>query len=130
MISTEYLKVNLIAGLRKFNPILHTWIRDSCFTCDGSKTIQDFPLLFNIGYGILSMHKSSLSNSEGPVSIQGWGGQGGAALCCGLYCSTWPGPPCSTWPGRPCSTRPGPAWSTWPSHPFSAQHTYTMLTHT
>ena len=29
------------------NPILHTWIRDSCFTCDGSKTIQDFPLLFN-----------------------------------------------------------------------------------
>jgi hypothetical protein len=32
-----------------FNPILHTWFRDSCFTCDGSSTIQVFPLLFNIG---------------------------------------------------------------------------------
>jgi hypothetical protein len=21
-----------------FNPILHTWLRDSCFTCDGSLT--------------------------------------------------------------------------------------------
>jgi hypothetical protein len=28
---------------------LHTWLRNSCFTCDGSSTIQDFPLLFNIG---------------------------------------------------------------------------------
>jgi len=27
------------------NPI-HTWLRDSCFTCDGSSTIQVFPLLF------------------------------------------------------------------------------------
>jgi hypothetical protein len=62
------------------NPILHTWIRDSCFTCDGSKTIQDFPLLFNIGYGILSMHRSSLSNSEGPVSIQGGRGAGVGCL--------------------------------------------------
>ncbi len=32
-----------------FNPILHTWFRDSCFTCDGSSTIQVFPLLFKIG---------------------------------------------------------------------------------
>jgi len=31
------------------NPILHTWFRDSCFTCDGSSTIQVFPLLFHIG---------------------------------------------------------------------------------
>jgi hypothetical protein len=32
-----------------FNPILHTWFRDSCFTCDGSPTIQVFPLIFYIG---------------------------------------------------------------------------------
>ncbi len=31
-----------------FNPILLTWFRDSCFTCDGSSTIQVFPLLFNM----------------------------------------------------------------------------------
>ncbi len=32
-----------------FNPILHSWFRESCFTFDGSSTIQVFPLLFNIG---------------------------------------------------------------------------------
>ncbi len=32
----------------KINPILHTWFRDSCFTCDGSSTIRVFPLLFHI----------------------------------------------------------------------------------
>jgi len=32
-----------------FNPILHTWFRDGCFTCDGFSTIQVFPLLLNIG---------------------------------------------------------------------------------
>jgi hypothetical protein len=31
------------------NPILHTWFRDSCFTCDGSPTIKVFPLIFYIG---------------------------------------------------------------------------------
>ncbi len=25
------------------NPILHTWIRDSCFICDGSSAIRVFP---------------------------------------------------------------------------------------
>ena len=34
------------------NPILHTWFRDSCFTCDGSPTIQGFPLIFYIGMAI------------------------------------------------------------------------------
>ncbi len=29
-----------------FNPILHTWIRERCFTCDGSSTIQVFLLIF------------------------------------------------------------------------------------
>jgi hypothetical protein len=32
-----------------FNPILHTWFRDSCFTCVGSPTIQVFPMIFYIG---------------------------------------------------------------------------------
>ena len=32
-----------------FNPILHTWFRDICFKCDGSPTIQVFPLIFYIG---------------------------------------------------------------------------------
>jgi kinesin light chain len=32
-----------------FNPIFHTWFRDRCFKCDGSSTIQVFPLLFKIG---------------------------------------------------------------------------------
>jgi hypothetical protein len=32
-----------------FSPILHTWLRDSCFTYDCSSTIQVFPLLFNMG---------------------------------------------------------------------------------
>ena len=27
-----------------FNPILHMWFRDSCFTCDGSLTIPVFHL--------------------------------------------------------------------------------------
>jgi hypothetical protein len=36
-------------NLKPFNPILHTWIGDSCFTCDGSRTIQVSPLLFKIG---------------------------------------------------------------------------------
>ncbi len=36
-----------------FNPILHRWFRDSCFTCDGVLTIQVFSLLFNIGMAIL-----------------------------------------------------------------------------
>jgi hypothetical protein len=31
------------------NPILHTWFRGSCFTCDGSPAIQVFPLIFYIG---------------------------------------------------------------------------------
>ncbi len=31
------------------NPILHTWIGDNCFTCDGSWTIQVSPLFFKIG---------------------------------------------------------------------------------
>jgi hypothetical protein len=30
-----------------FNPFLHTWIRDSCFTSNGSSTIQVIPLIFN-----------------------------------------------------------------------------------
>ncbi len=30
-----------------FNPILQTWFRDSCFTCDPN--IQAFPLIFYIG---------------------------------------------------------------------------------
>jgi hypothetical protein len=33
----------------ELTPILHTWFRDSCFTCDGSPTIQVFPLIFYIG---------------------------------------------------------------------------------
>ncbi len=32
-----------------YTPILHTWLKDSCFTCDGSPTIQVFPLIFYIG---------------------------------------------------------------------------------
>jgi hypothetical protein len=31
------------------NPILHKWLRGSCFTCGGSSTIQVYPLLLNIG---------------------------------------------------------------------------------
>jgi hypothetical protein len=33
----------------KLNPVLYTWFRDSSFTCDGSLTIQVFPLLLNTG---------------------------------------------------------------------------------
>ncbi len=33
----------------QINPILHTWFRDSCFTCDGSPAIQIFPMIFHIG---------------------------------------------------------------------------------
>jgi hypothetical protein len=31
-----------------FNPILHTWVRESCFTCDGSQTIQVSLLIFTL----------------------------------------------------------------------------------
>jgi hypothetical protein len=34
-----------------FNPILHTWISDSCFTCDGFSTIRVF-LFFLISTAI------------------------------------------------------------------------------
>jgi hypothetical protein len=40
---------------RYVNPIIHTWCKDSCFTCDGSLTLQVLPLLFmlfNIGMAI------------------------------------------------------------------------------
>ncbi len=43
------------------NPILHMWFRDNGFTCDGSSTIQVFPLLFSIGMVILP-YLSSLLN--------------------------------------------------------------------
>ncbi len=48
-------KKNRIKKLRKFqgsnnfelvNPILHTWFRDSCFTCNSSWAVQVFLLLF------------------------------------------------------------------------------------
>jgi hypothetical protein len=46
--------VEIVGGVtgKNINPILHTWFRDSCFTCDGSSAIQVFPLLFNIGMAI------------------------------------------------------------------------------
>jgi hypothetical protein len=31
------------------NPILHTWIRDSCFICDGFSAIRVSPWIFYIG---------------------------------------------------------------------------------
>ncbi len=41
------------------NPILHTWMRDNCVTCDGSPTIQVFPWIFNIGMVNLTILKFS-----------------------------------------------------------------------
>jgi hypothetical protein len=41
----DYILVPII----DLSPILHTWFRYSCFTCDSSSTIQVSPLLFNIG---------------------------------------------------------------------------------
>ncbi len=41
--------------------ILHTWVRDSCFTFDGSSTIQVYPLLYKLGMAILP-YLSSLPN--------------------------------------------------------------------
>ncbi len=40
-----------ITTLKKLvlNPILHMWIMDSSFTCDGSPTLQVFPLIFYMG---------------------------------------------------------------------------------
>jgi hypothetical protein len=59
-----------------FNPILHTWFRDSCFTCDGSSTIQVFPFLFNIGIVEVpnSQRISCLDSSLGRVLACGAGG--------------------------------------------------------
>jgi hypothetical protein len=37
MENNSILKIKLN---RQLNPILHTWFRDSRFTCDGSLTIQ------------------------------------------------------------------------------------------
>ncbi len=90
-------------------------------------------MLFNIVYGILSMHRSSLSNSEGPVSIHGGGEGGGGGLPCAVGSTALLGParPALLGPACPALLGPaGPPCSTWPSPPFSAQHTYTMLTHT
>jgi hypothetical protein len=42
-----------------FSPILHMWLRDRCFTCDGSSTIQVFTLLFNIAMVISPYTKFS-----------------------------------------------------------------------
>jgi hypothetical protein len=33
----------------KVNPISYTWLRVSCFKCDGFSAIQFFPFLLNIG---------------------------------------------------------------------------------
>ncbi len=43
-----------------FNPIIHTWFRDS-FTCDGSSAVHVFPLLFNIVM-VIKPYQSSLPN--------------------------------------------------------------------
>jgi hypothetical protein len=43
---SEYIRVFFV------NPILQTWIKDNCFTCDGSSTIQVFPLILTIGMAI------------------------------------------------------------------------------
>ncbi len=64
-----------------FNPIIHTWFRDS-FTCDGSSAVHVFSLLFNIVM-VIKPYQSSLPNrwrfcchAEGgglPVQYWGWG---------------------------------------------------------
>ncbi len=36
-------RLRRVKSTSSLNPILHTWFRDSCFTCDGSPTIQIFP---------------------------------------------------------------------------------------
>jgi hypothetical protein len=51
---------NFLSCPNDFNPILHTWFRDSCFTCVGPSTVQVFPLLFNIALVIYSNHTRDL----------------------------------------------------------------------
>jgi hypothetical protein len=45
MLQTQVCQLFSCGG--HLNPILHTWFRDKCFTCDGFLTIQVFHLLFN-----------------------------------------------------------------------------------
>ncbi len=71
----------------RFNPILHSWFRDSCFTCDGSLTIQVLPLLFN-RYGNLAILEFSSKwvkvllpyTGEGGLHCSGGGWGGGCSL--------------------------------------------------
>jgi hypothetical protein len=55
------------------NPILHTWFRDSCFTCDGCPTIQVFPLNFYIGM-LFNHTKVIFQMGEGYAAIHRGGG--------------------------------------------------------
>jgi hypothetical protein len=50
--------LNKISFFSSLNPILRTWFRDSCYTCDGSSTYV-FPLLLKIGNRILTILESS-----------------------------------------------------------------------
>ncbi len=56
-----------------FNPILHTWTRDSCFICDGSSAIRVFPWIFYIGMEF-NHTKVLFQMGEGYAAIQRGGG--------------------------------------------------------
>jgi hypothetical protein len=64
-----------------FNPILRTWFRDSCFSCDGSSTIQVFTLLFNTG--MVNGNWTMLEFSSKWVKVMHAKQGGGRAACSG-----------------------------------------------
>ncbi len=55
----------------EFNPILHTWLRNSCFTCDNSPPIQVFPFDFLHRYGKLNHTKVLLQMGDGLLPHRG-----------------------------------------------------------
>jgi hypothetical protein len=69
-------------GMEKafLNPILHTWIGDSCFACDVSLTIQVSPLLFKIG---MIMYLTIQEISFKWVNVMLSYKEGGRAACSG-----------------------------------------------
>jgi hypothetical protein len=55
-----------------FNPILHKWLWDSCFACDGPSTLR-FSSAFYIRNDYLTL-LDSLPNGEGKTAIESEGG--------------------------------------------------------
>ena len=71
---TRETMISLLFSFHSLTLFYTRGVRDSCFTCDGSSTIQVFPLFFNLGYGTVTILE--FSSKWEKVILPYIGGQG------------------------------------------------------